>query len=400
MLIALALRAGWGLSLAVEAGSIDPLPDQREYLESGRNLLKTGRLQFIDERFGQTISAFRMPGYPLLIAACGANVRAVRLAQALIDTLTVLAVYRLATRYLGGQSALWAAGLAALNPWLIYFTGLLLSETFFVAIIAWALVLLMHRNWFLLGAALLAMGTLVRAEMGPLAIILTMAAALQRRWRLPRVLGAGLLVAAMVCFVLLPWAGRNQRVLGRWIWTTTNTGFTLYDGFNPNANGASDQAFLQTMPELFAPGVGELQRNDLLLRKAWQWALDHPARDLQLALNKIARTWSPWPLSSQYARPLYIAVGLCYSLPLDLLVMAALWQAWRGRGILPRGAAVFLLLPAIYITITHVGSVGSLRYRLPAETTLMVLASSAAVAAIRPTIQPGSRGDGSDADVT
>jgi len=29
-------------------------------------------------------------------------------------------------------------------------------------------------------------------------------------------------------------------VLGRWIWTSTNAGFTAYDGFNPDATGASE----------------------------------------------------------------------------------------------------------------------------------------------------------------
>ena len=38
---------------------------------------------------------------------------------------------------------------------------------------------------------------------------------------------------------------------------------------------------------------------------------------------------------------------------------------------------VFLLLPAVYLTLAAVLSVGSLRYRLPAEPALAVLAAGA-----------------------
>jgi hypothetical protein len=47
-----------------------------------------------------------------------------------------------------------------------------------------------------------------------------------------------------------PWAMRNHRVVGAWVWTSTNGGITRYDGFNPDATGASDQSFVAAMPQL------------------------------------------------------------------------------------------------------------------------------------------------------
>src|SRR5256885_11354517 len=106
--MALALRLVWALAQPADDAAIDRLPDQREYLVLARNLLHGQGLKFYDPRFGDEVYAFRTPGYPLLIAVCGGNVRAVRLAQAVIDTSTVLAVYLLARRWLPTGAALFA----------------------------------------------------------------------------------------------------------------------------------------------------------------------------------------------------------------------------------------------------------------------------------------------------
>src|SRR5256885_12474556 len=103
------------------------------------------------------------------------------------------------------------------------------------------------------------------------------------------------------------------------------------------------------------------ERIPFLSHKAHDWIRPHPAGSLKLMGNKIARTWSPVPLSNDYGgNRLYVLAALCYSLPLDVLVLLGLWQ-----GALPRTAKELLLLPAIYFTGIHAGSVGSLGYRFP-----------------------------------
>src|SRR3954447_25905188 len=128
LVVALAFRLGWALSRPVDETILRALPDQREYLELGRNVLAGRGLAFHDERLDVEVFAFRTPGYPLLIAACGGNIHVVRAVQALLDTSTVLAIYVLARRWLNERSSLLAAMLVALNPYLVYFTGLILSE--------------------------------------------------------------------------------------------------------------------------------------------------------------------------------------------------------------------------------------------------------------------------------
>jgi len=369
------------------------LPDQREYLECAVNLLETGELKFFDPDFGEEVYAFRMPGYPAFIAALGANLRAVRVAQAIIDTSTVLAAFMLARRWLSPRRAVFAAAVVAFNPFLVYFSALILTETVFTAMLAWGMVLMVRGTlWpFIAGAMLLALSPLVRPSAIPLPAIMGLAVAWlnmigggtyppvgnweQRRAGSParrlgvRVVVAGLACATLTLAVLLPWAWRNSRVVGHWIWTTTNSGITAYDGLNPQATGASDQAHIRRMPKL--QWMDEVERSRYLGRLANEFARENPRRATELAAFKIARTWSPIPLSAEFGgRRLYVAVAILYAAPFYLLVLAGLL---RGR--LPRSAKLLLLVPAIYFTIIHAASVGSLRYRIPAEVPMAVVAA-------------------------
>jgi len=393
LLLALGLRLGWSLSRPVDDASIDALPDQREYLSLARNLLDGRGLQFWDGRFSATVWAFRTPGYPLFLAAGGGNIRAARTVQALLDTSTVLAIFLLARSVapeLGRQRlGLVAAALVAVNPYLIYFSGLILSETLFTAMLVWGMVLLVHggggrdRSWrktavWLCGGGLLALSVLVRPSAIALPVVLGIVAAFVNRsnradfdpgrtgFRGPLLIGLtmGLLVVA----ALLPWGLRNHRILGRWVWLDTSGGFTLYDGYNPAATGGSDQSFIQHDSALKT--LSEVDRSDYLSHTAMEYVRDHPGRVWELVWLKLARTWSPMPLSREYGRPIYRLIGLTYSLPFDVWIILGLWC-----GALPRSAKVFLIAPAIYLSAVHALTVGSLRYRMPAEGPMAIVAA-------------------------
>jgi 4-amino-4-deoxy-L-arabinose transferase-like glycosyltransferase len=388
VLVALGLRLGWALSRSSDESTISQLPDQREYLESARSLLRGEGLSFLDSRFEQTVYAFRTPGYPLFLSACGAEPWIARLAQALLDTSTVLAVYLLARRWLSPGGSLFAALLIALNPFLIYFCGLLLTETLFTAMLAWGMVLLTHRSTllWLLGGAILALSILVRPGAIGLAIVLGVLGAIanrgterayHRRWPLP--VGTTMLLLTLAAVV--PWGWRNHRVLGQWIWTSTNGGITVYDGFNPDASGASDQRFVKAMPQL--RGMSEIGRDEYLSRQAQQYIRRYPFHAMQLGGAKALRTWSPRPLSSEFSRPVYVAAALVYAIPFDLLFLAGLLLAPLRRTV-----KLFLSAPAIYLTLVAMVSVGSLRYRVPAIVPMAVVAAGALEWFIRLSVVP------------
>jgi len=380
LVVALALRLTWHF---IHGEAIDTrLPDQAEYVQLAENFRNGYGLTFYDMRFYQSVYAYRMPGYPLF-AAAGNSIHSVLFHQAIIDTSTVLATYLLARRWLSKGASLFAAAAVAFNPFMIYFSGLLLSETLYTAFLIWGCVLLVSHPNFLWGGIVLALSVLVRPSAVALPVILGLVSVFvnytpgliegKRRWlRLP----VGATMVLLIVLVLFPWALRNKIRLGQWIWLTTNGGVTRYDGFNSDATGASDQRFLSQPQMRFLQHMSEVERDNYLSQQAGNWIRDtwqrEPSRLLRLTLVKIARTWSPVPLSAEYGtRQLYKIAAAAYSIPILMLSVVGLWAAR-----IPRSARLFLLSPILYFTMIHAVSVGSLRYRVPVEPLLAVLAAA------------------------
>jgi 4-amino-4-deoxy-L-arabinose transferase-like glycosyltransferase len=391
VLLGVAIRVGWGLHQPDSQAALDALPDQREYLEAGSHLAASGELWMSDPRFRQNVYAYRMPGYPAFIALCGAKPAIVRIVQALLDGSSMVAIFLLARRRLGVPAALAAAAIVAIDPYLIFFSGLVLSETLFTAMLCWGLMLLDFSEglWgragqgsalgWLGGIALLGLAVLVRPGTVVLPVVLGCGAAFANRSspsaysyrRRPPIAATAL---AITLLVLLPWAVRNRWVLGTWIWTSTNDGITRYDGFNPDAIGASDQRFVRDMP--WTIDMTEVGRSRYFAHLADEWISGHPMESIRLAGVKIARTWSPMPLSAEYgSRAIYRVIGLTFGTFFDLLFIAGLMQ----KGLAP-SAKLLLSLPALYLTVAAALSVGSLRYRVPAEAPMAVVAGSGVIA--------------------
>ena len=381
LMLAAGLRLAWIATLSGDEASLDRLPDQREYLELGRNLLDHHELKFLDTRFDDVVHTYRTPGYPLMVAMCDGDLQLVRVAQALLDTSSVVGVYllSLALSRKRQEVALFAAVIVAVNPFLIYFCGLVLSETLFTAMLVWGMFLLVVPRraiaWWA-GVILLALAVLVRPSAIGLPVILGVISIFVNRergrpydWR-----WASIGAVAVTILVLLPWAWRNDRLLGRWIWTTTNKGITQYDGFNPDATGASDQRFIATMPQLKA--MNEVDRSQYLAKLSRQFIGEHPLRAIELGAIKIARTWSPVPLSREYEQPKFVLIALVYMIPLYVLVVRGLW-----RGQTSLWVKLYLMAPALYFTMVHAISIGSLRYRVPADLPMAIVAAFAVATA-------------------
>lgn len=394
--IALLLRIALGIFQPATPQAIDRLPDQREYLSLAQNLLHGGGLYFVDPRFHQPIYAYRMPGYPAFLAACGASVVYARLAQCIIDVSTVLAVFLITRSLLLGRAvpsepkactrveatALIATAFVAFNPFYIYFSNLLLSEMLFAALLTWGIYFLTRPLWtpfifgipFLIAAAYVKTTGLLMFPAVVFAYFLNFSpppayplADLRRAFRDT--------VTACLLFLfsfMFPWAWRNHHILGHWAWTTTNSGATLYDGFHPGATGASDQRFITLLPGLMS--MNEVQRSDFLAGSAADWAKANWTSLPALSAVKILRGWSPVPLSADFGKPVYRLISAAYTVPFDLLCLVGLFSPR-----LKRRAKLLLVMPALVVTLGQVLSVGSMRYTMPAEATLAIVAAVGAM---------------------
>lgn len=222
-----AVRAAWallllGLGLRLGAAWLGTRlgGDSQLYLELGRNLLHHATLGVAGPAGAIGPIMAREPGYPLFIALveglCGPSPRAVALAQAGVSAATAGLLFVM-VRGLGAPSwvALAALAMTALNPYLILFSRLILTETlagFFLVASLTALTWVggSPRGLLLAGLASGAL-TLTRIQYGPLALAL---AGLQA-WRLPRPRrGLAGLVVLGFALVMSGWWGRNLVTFG------------------------------------------------------------------------------------------------------------------------------------------------------------------------------------------
>jgi len=376
-LLALLLRAGWSIHRSggqPNATAQLQFPDEREYWSLAASLRNTGELALPNGD-----RAKRMPFYPALLAPLvhlPHPVLTARLAQSVLGALAAVGVAALAMRLAGVGAGLLAGALVAVDPFAVFVSSLLLTETPFVAMLvgfvlcAWPLIeepRPLSTPGLVIAAALAITCIYLRPEVIGF-VALWSVLALARRRSPARARVQVIVIPILVIASLVPWAWRNRVALGEWIWLTTNGGASLYDGQGPQADGSSNLAGVFASPTVAQ--MSELQRDAFLQSQALQTMRGNPARVLRLAGVKFVRTWNIWPNFSDYRSVKLRAVSAVYMVPVLILAAVGLWAL---RDCLR--TALALLLPAIYWTALHCVFVGSLRYRQPAMPFMEILAA-------------------------
>jgi Dolichyl-phosphate-mannose-protein mannosyltransferase len=222
----------------------DRLEDDRDHYRRIAERIVAGD-GFADPNTGSP-TAYRPPLYPWLLAAlifCGGGSVTIGIFQLLLGLATVWLTVACAWRLQLERGALLAGWMVAVDPLLLYSTGLVMTEAsaaFLAALLLWtSLHPAAPRRDFCLGLvfglACLCRPTFwaagVLAALGWLALSRQaggdrLPAAWVRR-RTAALIAAGALVA------LLPWTIRNAFAMGRPIVTTTHGGYTLLLAHNP-----------------------------------------------------------------------------------------------------------------------------------------------------------------------
>lgn len=360
--------------------------DAQGYWELGRRIAAGDEFSLYDP----PRRIHRMPGFPALLALSitlfGEKTFPARCLLALIGTAACGSVYLLSRRFVDKPTALVACALTAVAPAMAGFSVLLLSETLFALTLT--LSMWLAARWLVpnattpgdsrlsgrprWGAAAgtglgIAVATLVRPSWllaGPMLAVLAVGLSPARR---RTALEATVMLVALFG-TLLPWASRNHYVCGHWVFTTLWSGPSLYDGLHPEATGESDMRFFDRDNLMATHSEWDVDQH--YKRAAWQFVAETPVRAAQLTAIKTWRYWKPWPSAAQFGGlgPALLVAG--FFVP---MLAAALWGGWLHR----RQAWLLILSagPVVYFGIIHSVFVGSLRYRLPAEYPLCLLAA-------------------------
>lgn len=346
----------------------------------------------------------RMPGFPAVLALSmklfGESPFAARCLLAFVGTAACGSVYLLGRQLFDERVGVIACGLTAFSPVMTGFSVLLLSETLFALMLTLSLWcaakwlatptrsasegvgtsdprLRFGFVWAGVTGAAIAVATLVRPSWllaGPALAAAVIALNLRkkkdhgdRRSASGRQFEAMVMLATLFV-TLLPWAWRNHAVSGHWVFTTLWSGPSLYDGLNPVANGDSNMEFFDR--ENLMAKMTEWDVDQHYQQAAWQFARQNPGRAIELTFLKLWRYWKPWPSAEQFGGLGSAVLVFVFFVPVCVLAARGCWlvrqQLW---------AWLLTLGPIFYFAAIHAVFVGSLRYRLPAEYPLCVLAA-------------------------
>jgi 4-amino-4-deoxy-L-arabinose transferase-like glycosyltransferase len=357
------------------------LPDERRILGSAIVLVNSGRFLVGADH------AFEMPGPALFFAAAvrlfglPQAIIAIRLAQALLlvgqCALIAYCARRLFDKPLAGFIA---ACIAAIYPFFLFYQGLLLSETLFDTLLMAGMAALF---WWrahgtridgrLVTACLcFAAATMTKASLTILPPLLLGASAwiAGTGWR--RALAVLAAAACLYAAFMSPWWIRNALVLHTFVPFTTSSGLNLYLGNNPhNIDGGIDWAS-DVEPDVFAriQAMPELERQRAFNQAAGDFIKAHPGDVLRLAMKKFVRFWNVVPNASEFRSQLYSLLSAFSFGPVLVLALVCAGRWWRQWRLL---APIYLVIG--YFTLLHTVTIASLRYRLPLEPLLIVMAS-------------------------
>jgi len=357
-------------ALRVLAAAIVPdqsvlLGDAVAYREVGKSLWATGQMNAL----------YFMPLYPALVAVFGPG-----WPQLLIDialsTVLVWLIYELTDAiFASKRAAILAAAVAAVYPYFIFYSIVGLTETLFMVLLL-AAYLCWYRNAYIAASVFSVLGILTRPVLDPLAPLLLLYFAIAIRGLSIKAAAKYLAIyAGIYCLLMAPWWLHNYKAYQTFVRLNLGSGVALLSGNSPsNQTGGIDNNLEATMAP-FGEIADPVARDKAMQRAALNYIKEDPGRFLIQAAKRFQRFWSPWPQTEEYSRPLYKLISFCSFIP--VLLLALVFVVLYGRTYFLRIAPLLLFI--VYLNSLHLVFPASLRYRLPVEPFLIILAAAGAV---------------------
>ena len=425
MLAAILLRLGSALYQGNTVTDLPGIYDQISYDALARRVIDGHGFSFAEgwwpaTRAGEPTAHWSFL-YTLYLAAVyalfGAQPLIARLIQAIVaGVLHSWLVWRIGRRVFGPTTGLVAAGLSAVYIYFFYYSGGLITETFYIIGILWTLDAALRLAeiarrkdtegdsptskwwpWLELG---LAIGVTVLLRQVFLLFVpflwlwlwwtlyqpRTKAVGVQStgKWIFNWPVLMGLLLATLVVVMMIvPWTVRNYRAFGTFVPLNTNAGYAFFWGNHPiygirfvgilPTNGPN---YYDLIPkELLSLNEAELDR--ALLQRGIGFVVDDPLRFILLSLGRSGEYFRFWPspqsgMISNISRVGSFGIFLPFML-YGLWVSATLTRNLRHSG--QRSAIVLLYVFIVVYTAVHLASWALIRYRLPVDAVLLLFAA-------------------------
>jgi Dolichyl-phosphate-mannose-protein mannosyltransferase len=330
-------------------------------------------------------SAAHPPLYSVVLAGLaklgGTGQQTQRLAGSAFGAGTIVALGLLGRRLGGARIGLVAAGIAAVYPMLITADSALLSESLYGLLVA---VCLLTAYWLMdapcggragLLGALIGLTVLTRGE--ALLLVPLLLAPIVRR---PRGGRAALIACCAAVVVIAPWTVRNLTVFHRFVPVSTNLASAIAGANCPSTYygskiGSWDNACVKSYPGNEAAAFDRAESD------AMHYALHHFARLPVVAAVRFARVWGlrrnllPGSKLPQLPDRSAVALEFGFVIYYVLVLLAVYGFVLLRRRAVPVG---ILISTFILVTVSSLVIYGDVRFREPAELSLVVFAAVSA----------------------
>ncbi|MFH1368201.1 MAG: glycosyltransferase family 39 protein [Elusimicrobiota bacterium] len=348
-------------------------PDCGEWLSVASDIIS-------GKGYGET---WRPPGYSTYLAAAmlvfGKSILAFRLLNVLLGSATCVLIYFIGKKVFSYQVGRIASALMCFYPYMIAYTGDLLSETFLTFMIALSVLMLYicsekpDFKIILATGVILGITSLTKSTVLPFYGI-----ACAWLWWRTKSFKTGLLVGIFTLVVIAPWTVRNYFYYGKFIPVST-AGRSFYLACNDNVLHFETAGEFDTpqSAEMSMPGIPaeheeilklpRMEQEEIFTRKANEWLKQNPDKFLFLLKARFLHFWRLYPMMAYKWQKLAAKLTSGVYIPLGILGIFLSYRDFRKTSLL---ALLFVIF-----TAAHLPFVVVLRYRVPIDPYIIIFAS-------------------------
>ena len=292
-----------------------------------------------------------------------------------ISVLSVYLIYLLSIELTGKNfGSLISCFIAALYPHFIFYSVSGLTETLYIFLLL-LIFLLYYKKYFFSAILISILSILVRPTLdllNPILLFMFLYFVHNLPWK---TIFKYLTIYLMSYIIIMsPWWIHQYQKYGEFVRLNLGDGIVLYSGNNPmNVSGGGvgrDNGMSDMDLSIFSHIDDPIVKNNAMKQEALNFIIDNPKRFIELAGVKFLRFWRLWPYAEEFQQWYVVASSL---LSYGLVLLLAISFIIKNIKIYFKSfIPIFTLFG--YLTLVHMITIGSIRYRLPLEPFLIIFA--------------------------
>ena len=315
-----------------------------------------------------------MPLYPLLVALFGGARQAHVYIGVIFGVISVVLVWAFARIFFEDRKVgLVAAWMMSIYPMAIFYGAVGLTESVFVPLILGAF-LALHKNRLVWASTLFILSILTRPTMDVFAPIVILWNALFIRKKGVFLAFRDLMIyGVLYALIMSPWWYHNLKKYDHFVRLNQSFGVVFYSGnnkLNTSGGGINGIDFDFKNVEGFLESNSSDEKAQLLRDAAMKYISQEPKRFFEMAIVKFFRFWRLTPYT-----PLVQESSMAFITTLSLIpiIFFAFVTLTTKRKMFKQFTPILGFV--VYLTMVHMVTLASVRYRYPLEPLLIVIAA-------------------------